>query len=452
MKKLHSTQTLQPERALLMALASSQEELEEIILPSLQELAALCESCQAEVVGIFTQIRPARNAAHYLGKGKIQEIVDFAKQQEADLLICDDELTGSQIRNLEQLTGLRVLDRSFLILDIFARRAHSHEGKLQVELAQHQYRMSRLSQSAEDFSRQGGGIGTRGPGETKLETNRRHIQQRIDTLKKELQAVAEHRERLRQHRKRSQTYSIAVVGYTNAGKSTLVNRLCKTDLYAKDQLFATLDASSRKLAYSYDELYTLYQQLNSQEQGTQLSQSEQMTQELEASQASPASEPSQAMSTTVTTEAEGLQDIHSASTPAYRPLPPHLLQPLMIDTVGFIRRLPHSLIHAFHSTLKEATDSNLVLHLLDASDPQVLHHFEVNSHLLEELHVQADKIVVVFNKIDQIQQPDSLHQLQAQIHQRLGLEQQAFYLSAKSGEGVEALRQYILCRCLQASE
>lgn len=214
---------------------------------SMRELEELADTAGANTVAQVIQNMPVINSASYLGAGKLAEIRETAKRLDAQLLIVDDELSGVQLRNIEELTGLDVIDRTMLILDIFAQRARSNEGKLQVELAQQKYLLPRLLGMGKKLSRQGGGIGTRGPGETKLESDRRHIRRRIETLSRELSLLAKRRGDRRQRRKKNDVVSIALVGYTNAGKSTLLNALTGADVYAQNQLFATLDPTAREL-------------------------------------------------------------------------------------------------------------------------------------------------------------------------------------------------------------
>ncbi|MFX3624713.1 MAG: GTPase HflX [Ectobacillus sp.] len=214
---------------------------------SMEELASLAKTAKAQVLISTTQKRPKFHPATYIGKGKLEELAALVKELEPDVVIFNNELTPSQIRNLSSGLEARVIDRTQLILDIFAQRAKSREGKLQVELAQLQYALPRLVGQGEALSRLGGGIGTRGPGETKLETDRRHIRSRIDEIKQQLSAVVEHRKRYRDRRKQNSTFQVSIVGYTNAGKSTLFNRLTEADTFEENLLFATLDPTTRKM-------------------------------------------------------------------------------------------------------------------------------------------------------------------------------------------------------------
>jgi len=214
---------------------------------SLAELAELCDTAGADVVASFIQNRESADKATFIGNGKLYEIKEYIEENGADILVFDSELSGSQIRNIEEIVDVRVIDRTMLILDIFAGRAKSSEGKLQVELAQQKYRLPRLIGMGKSLSRLGGGIGTRGPGETKLETDKRHIRRRINALEEELRNMEERRARVRERRKKQSVVTIAIVGYTNVGKSTLLNLLTDADVYAKNQLFATLDPTAREI-------------------------------------------------------------------------------------------------------------------------------------------------------------------------------------------------------------
>ncbi len=232
-----------PERAVLVAVDTGAYDY----LSSLSELRELAKTAGAEVVDSFIQNRPSPDNATYVGEGKLSEIQTFCQENQVTLLIFDDELTGSQTRNIEEFTGIRAVDRTTLILDIFAQRARSHEGRLQVELAQQKYRLPRLLGLGTQLSRLGGGIGTRGPGETKLESDRRHIRRRIHALEEALEELSAQRARTRERRKKNNAVTVALVGYTNVGKSTLLNQLTSSEVYVQDQLFATLDPTAREL-------------------------------------------------------------------------------------------------------------------------------------------------------------------------------------------------------------
>jgi GTP-binding protein HflX len=331
---------------------------------SLRELGELAKTAGAQIAGSFLQNLPSANNATFVGGGKLLEIKEFCEQTQADLLIFDDELTGTQIRNIESVTGIRVIDRTMLILDIFAQRAVSREGKLQVELAQQKYLLPRLVGAGSVLSRQGGGIGTRGPGETKLESDRRHIRRRIEALSRELKELEKRREQVRSRRSKNSVTTIAIVGYTNAGKSTLLNLLTNAGVLAKNQLFATLDPTARELK---------------------------------------------------------LPDGQNA---------------VIIDTVGFIQRLPHQLVEAFRSTLEETVYADLILNICDISDPQVEQQIQVTEELLAELGCKDTPVLTVFNKTD-------LYHFQ----NILTITPKSVFISAKENKGIDILLQAI-CDCL----
>ncbi|WP_064093605.1 GTPase HflX [Rossellomorea aquimaris] len=305
---------------------------------SLGELKELTETAQGKVVATLFQKRDRIHPSTYIGKGKVEELVLLEEQLEPDIIIFNDELSPSQIRNLSKDLDARVIDRTQLILDIFAQRARSREGKLQVELAQLQYLLPRLIGQGASLSRLGGGIGTRGPGETKLESDRRHIRRRIDDIKGQLQTIVEHRERYRERRKRNKTFQVALVGYTNAGKSTLFNRISIADSFEENQLFATLDPMTRKMVI------------------------------------------------------------------------PSGYTTLLTDTVGFIQDLPTSLVAAFRSTLEEVKEADLLLHIVDSSNPDYKQHEETVQSLLKDLDMIGMPQLTVYNKSDLIHHefvPDS---------------------------------------------
>ncbi|WP_053366257.1 GTPase HflX [Bacillus sp. FJAT-27245] len=300
---------------------------------SMEELVSLTETAKGEVLISVVQKRERIHPATYIGKGKVEELKALVGQLEADIVIFNDELSPSQKRNLGSELDARIIDRTQLILDIFAQRARSKEGKLQVELAQLQYILPRLAGQGTELSRLGGGIGTRGPGETKLESDRRHIRRRIDEIKQQLAVIVEHRDRYRERRKKNKAFQIAIAGYTNAGKSTLFNRLSEADSYEENQLFATLDPMTRKMIL------------------------------------------------------------------------PSGYNCLITDTVGFIQDLPTSLIAAFRSTLEEVREADLILHVVDMSNPDYFQHEKTVNRLLEELDVKDIPQLTVYNKRD-IQHPD----------------------------------------------
>lgn len=343
------------EQAVLVALDTGEYDIDS----ALAELKELTDTAGADVCAVLVQRREAPTKATYLGSGRVEELAALCEAQEADLVIFDCELSPTQQRNLEDALPCRVLDRTMLILDIFASRARSAEGRLQVELAQLQYRLPRLSGQGTALSRLGGGIGTRGPGETKLESDRRHIRRRIAALKEQLEQVRRHREGLRARRHKDGVKTVALVGYTNAGKSTLLNHLTDAGVLAENRLFATLDTTARALK---------------------------------------------------------LPDGQTV---------------LLIDTVGFVRRLPHHLVNAFRSTLEEATEADVILNLCDAGSPEADEHLAVSRELLSELGCGERPILSVLNKWDTVSDAP---------HERVG---NTFYISALHGWGLDVLLQGI---------
>lgn len=311
------------QRALLIGLDTGEFDAE----ASLDELEELARSAGAAVEARLLQRRPNPDAATVIGQGKLEEAAEYCKNNEIQLVIFDCELSPAQMRNIERALQTDIVDRTALILDIFARRAVTAEGKIQVELAQLQYRLPRLSGLGTALSRLGGGIGTRGPGETQLETDRRHIRRRIASLKTQLEALEKRRALHRERRKKEGATVVAIVGYTNVGKSTLLNALTNAGVLAENRLFATLDPTSRALE---------------------------------------------------------LPDGRAA---------------LLIDTVGFVRRLPHQLVEAFHSTLEEAVDADLIWCVCDASSEEAEEQAAVARKLMGDLGVSAP-VLTVLNKCD----------------------------------------------------
>ena len=348
---MYESETKAEQRALLVAADRGEWDAE----ASMAELARLAESAGAEVAGKVIQQRREYDRATVIGRGKLAEIRLMAENLGADLLIFDQELTSANIRNLEKATDLAVIDRTMLILDIFAARAKTRAGKLQVELAQYQYRLPRLEGLGKSMSRLGGGIGTRGPGESKLETDRRHIRRRIRYLKEKLEHLSANRELIRARRKKEGVVTAAIVGYTNAGKSTLLNRLTDAGVLVEDQLFATLDPTARALA---------------------------------------------------------LPDGRSV---------------MLIDTVGFVRRLPHQLVEAFKSTLEEVTSADILLNVCDISSGEADAQTEVTRELLKELGADRIPVLNVLNKCDLVS------------HENLILPEDCVLFSAATGEGLEPL-------------
>lgn len=325
---------------------------------TMAELSELAKTAGATVVAQVLQPKEAPDVATYLGSGKLEELKFLCENNNANLVIFDDELTGSQQKNIENAVGVRVIDRSTLILDIFASRAMSKEGKLQVELAQLKYMLPRLTGMGQALSRLGGGIGTRGPGETKLESDKRHIRTRISRLLSELKEVELRRGYARQRRKKDNVLTVSLVGYTNAGKSTLMNRLTDAGVLAENKLFATLDTTSRALTLPDDR------------------------------------------------------------------------EVLLVDTVGFIRKLPHHLINAFKSTLEEAVYADVILNVIDYSNPENKIHLAVAEDILTGLGVIETPIINVYNKCDLADgtyKPDENN----------------IYVSAETGEGLDELLKLI---------
>lgn len=329
---------------------------------SLDELEELAETAGAVTVGRVVQNLSQIHPVTYVGKGKLDEIKDLLWETEATGIICDDELSPIQLGNMEDALNTKIMDRTLIILDIFASRASTNEGKIQVELAQLKYRQSRLVGLGKSLSRLGGGIGTRGPGEKKLEMDRRLIKGRIAQLNRELKDVKRHREVTREQRSRNQVPVIAIVGYTNAGKSTLLNTLTGADVLEEDKLFATLDPTTRNLKL------------------------------------------------------------------------PSKQEVLLTDTVGFIRKLPHHLIEAFKSTLEEAKYADIILHVVDASNPQMDEQMYIVYETLMNLEVKNKPVITAFNKQDKVDGEVILRDFKAH---------HVVNISAKTGEGLENLQNVI---------
>ena len=345
------------ERVILVGVATRENE---DVQESLDELEELAETAGAQVVGRVVQSREGIHPGYYVGTGKLEEIQMAVRGLDATGIICDDELSPSQMNNLERELECKVMDRTVVILDIFAARAKTSEGKIQVELAQLRYRAARLTGLGTSLSRLGGGIGTRGKKKKKLEMDRRLIKTRISQLKRELEQVKRHRELLREGRKKDNLLTGAIVGYTNAGKSTLLNTLTHAGVLEEDKLFATLDPTTRVL------------------------------------------------------ELPGKQKIY------------------LTDTVGFIRKLPHHLIEAFKSTLEEAKYADVIIHVVDASNPQRDQQMYVVYETLKELGVKDKKVVTLFNKQDKISKEEIFRDFQADY---------VLKISARTGQGLEDFKK-----------
>ena len=326
---------------------------------TLEELEALLETAGGFCTGKILQNRPNPDPHSFIGEGKAQEVRMLAEFTEATMVVFDNELSPSNIRALEEIIGLPVLDRSALILDIFAQRAKTKEGRLQVELAQYQYLLPRLSGMGASLSRQGGGIGTRGPGETKLETDRRHIRERISRLQSELEQVRQVRSVQRERRMKNSIPVVAIVGYTNAGKSTLLNHLTGAGIPANNRLFDTLDTTSRQLTVSDN------------------------------------------------------------------------LDVILSDTVGFIAKLPHHLVDAFRATLEELQYADLLLHVIDASDPNREEHIEVVDRLIAQLAKPGTPVLRCYNKSELVEKTE------------IPIGEDVVAISARHGYGMDALLRAI---------
>jgi len=355
------------QRALMLALERRGEEWRE----SLEELARLAETAGVEVVGTVTQRREKPHPVYFVGKGKAGEIRQIRGDAGADVLLVDGDLRPGQQRNLEEAAGMGVLDRTGLILEIFARRAQSRAGKIQVELAQLSYLLPRLTGKGTELSRLGGGIGTRGPGETKLESDRQRVRRRLRILQKQVERIGKRRAVERRNRQEAGVPVAALVGYTNAGKSTLLNSLSGAEVFVEDLLFATLDPTIRRV---------------------------------------------------------GLADGREF---------------LAVDTVGFIRDLPHQLVAAFHATLEEVIEADVLVHVVDASHPQMEEQIDAARRVLVELECAEKPTVMAFNKCDLVDD-------RAGLAERAAREAHAVSISAATGEGLEELLRLVGERLEQA--
>ena len=349
-----------PERAVLVGLnADCFTQAQTATDETLEELEALLETAGGFCTAKILQNRHTPDAHSFIGEGKAQEVRMLVEATESTMVIFDNELSPGNIRALEEIMGVPVLDRSALILDIFAQRAKTKEGRLQVELAQYQYLLPRLSGMGKNLSRQGGGIGTRGPGETKLESDRRHIRERITRLKQELEQVRQVRGVQRERRMKNSVPVVAIVGYTNAGKSTLLNKLTGAGIPANNRLFDTLDTTSRQLTVSDN------------------------------------------------------------------------LDVILSDTVGFIAKLPHHLVDAFRATLEELEYADLLLHVIDAADPDRENHIEVVDRLIAKLAKPGTPVLRCYNKADLVEKTD------------IPVGSDVVAMSAATGQGMDTLLQAI---------
>lgn len=356
------------ERAILVGVRRSKEQRWETE-DHLVELALLTDTAGAEVIDTMMQERTKIDPAYFIGKGKAETLAEVAAESDADLIVFDDDLSPGQVRNLERLTNKKIVDRSGIILDIFASRAKTWEAKTQVELAQLNYILPRLTRQWTHLSRQVGGIGTRGPGETQLEVDRRLIRKRISALTKDLEKIKNQRKVRR--RGREVSYKVALVGYTNSGKSTLLNTLTNSEVFVEDRLFATLDATVRRMEVAPN------------------------------------------------------------------------LNVLLIDTVGFIRKLPHHLVASFKSTLEEAADADLLLHVVDISHPLIFEQISVVKEVLNQMEISNKPTTFVFNKIDKLKNKAFIERLKSEY-------EPAVFVSASKGLFLDELKKEI-CRKVRDS-
>jgi GTP-binding protein HflX len=388
LSEANRTEARPHQRALLAALERPGRDWQE----SLEELARLAETAHVEVVGTVIQRRDEPDPVHFLGKGKAHEIREIKGELRADVLLVDGDLRPSQQRNLEEAANIGVLDRTGLILDIFAQRARSREGKIQVELAQCSYLLPRLTGKGTELSRLGGGIGTRGPGETKLEADRRRLRQRLRVLRKQVEQIAKRRSVARKHRQEAGLPVVALVGYTNAGKSTLLNALSGAGVFVEDRLFATLDPIIRRVEMPDGRAF------------------------------------------------------------------------LLVDTVGFIRNLPHQLVAAFKATLEEVVEADVIVHIVDASHPHMAEQVDASRRVLAELGCAKKPTIMAYNKLDLVTDaalPSSETSLRSTSRERLSElmarqawperseRQHAVAISAVTGEGLADLLRLVAERLEQ---
>ena len=352
------------ERAILVGVVHSRQD-RDLVDEYLDELELLADTAGAEVLYRVIQERDAIDPAYFIGKGKVDFLAKLVSEQQADVVVFDEDLTPAQAKNLEEKCKTKIIDRSGLILDIFARRAKTREAKTQVELAQLQYLLPRLTRRWTHLSRQAGGvgIGLRGPGETQLEVDRRMIRKRIATLSNELEKISQ--QRALRRRRRTDLFNVALLGYTNVGKSTLMNALTTSEVFVEDRLFATLDSTVRLLDHAGD------------------------------------------------------QNI------------------LLIDTVGFVRKLPHHLVASFKSTLEETTEADLLIHVVDCSHPHFRDQMHVINGVMKELHIDDRPVITVFNKIDLVEDKSRLREIKDEFDGSI-------LISAQRGLFIEDLRQEII--------
>jgi GTP-binding protein HflX len=375
-KRIPQSTTPPREKTFLVGVELYQHKAHLALQDSLDELSLLADTAGLDVVGELTQKLDRPHVKTYIGPGKVDELKSLVEETRSQVIIFDDELSPRHQRELQEILGrnVRVLDRTALILDIFAQHAHTKEGMLQVELAQYEYYLPRLTGQWTHLERQAGGgggragstggVGLRGPGETQLEVDKRAVRRRIAHLKDELEKVSAHRQRYRSQRKRSRIPTVALVGYTNAGKSTLLNRLAKADVYVADQLFATLDPTTRRVEL------------------------------------------------------------------------PGGYQALVTDTVGFIQKLPTTLIEAFHATLEEILEADLLLHIVDISHPNALNQFNAVQETLDELGAHHIPVVTALNKVDQLRNPEAAREAASRYSK-------AVTISSLNGSGIPDLLRLV---------